>query len=243
MIDRTLIEFGSAAGLYSAEVPQWTTTIISRLAHVRALRHQRDADPNLGARVEAVKQFQHARFERDYVELLASPRYRAAAMFFLDELYGPEDFSARDTEFERVVPLMARLLPHEVVRTIADLMELHSLTEELDQRMAAALNSPDVDERSYRGAWLQVGRRSDRERQLALLLASGRALDRHTRSSVVLTTLRVMRHPARAAGLGRLQAFLETGMSAFAGMSGAQGFLRVIEQNEARTIGDFFSER
>jgi hypothetical protein len=164
-------------------------------------------------------------------------------MFFLDELYGPADFSARDAEFERVVPMMARVLPHEVVRTIADLMELHSLTEELDQRMAAALNSAEIDEASYRGAWLQIGRRLDRERQVALLLESGRALDRHTRSKVVLTTLRVMRRPAQAAGYGRLQAFLEAGMSAFAGMAGAQDFLRVIEHNEARTIDDLFSER
>ena len=118
---------------------------------------------------------------------------------------GPTDFTARDAEFERVVPLMARVLPDEVMRTIADLIELHSLTEGLDQEMAAALNSADLDERSYRAAWLAVGRRADRERQLALLLAIGRALDRHTRSKLLATTLRVMRGPAQAAGLGRLQ--------------------------------------
>lgn len=243
MIDGTLIDLGRSGGLYAAAMSQWTTTIISHLTHVRTLRRERDADPNLGARVQAVKQFQHARFVRDYADLLTSSRYRAAATFFLDELYGPEDFSARDAEFERVVPLMAHLLPHEVVSTIADLMELHSLTEELDQRTAAALDSTELDEQSYRGAWLQVGCRSDRERQLTLLIDSGRALDRHTHSKVVLTTLRVMRRPAQAAGLGRLQAFLEAGMSAFARMAGAQDFLRVIEQNEARTIDDFFSEK
>jgi hypothetical protein len=243
MSDWALIDFGRGEGLYAAEMSQWITTIISRLTNVRALRRERDADPNLGAKVQAVKQFQHARFVRDYTDLLTSSRYRAAAMFFLDELYGPADFSARDAEFERVVPMMARVLPHEVVRTIADLMELHSLTEELDQRMAAALNSAEIDEASYRGAWLQIGRRLDRERQVALLLESGRALDRHTRSKVVLTTLRVMRRPAQAAGYGRLQAFLEAGMSAFARMAGAQDFLRVIEHNEARTIDDLFSEK
>lgn len=231
------------AELYAAEMSQWTTTIVSRLTHVRELRRERDADPNLSARVQAVKRFQHARFVRDYADLLTSPRYRAAAIFFLNELYGPADFSARDAEFERVVPLMARLLPHEVAGTIADLMELHSLTEELDQRMGAVLSSAEVDEQSYRDAWLQIGRRLDRERQVALLLESGRELDRHTRNKVVLTTLRVMRRPAQAAGLGRLQAFLESGMSAFAGMAGAQDFLRVIEQNEARIIDDLFSEK
>ncbi|HEY6354887.1 MAG TPA: hypothetical protein VIY30_10395, partial [Burkholderiaceae bacterium] len=207
---------------------QWAREVVARLAHVLRLRREREADPGLRARVEAIKQFQHARFKRDYAALLASPRYCAAATFFLNELYGPEDFAARDAEFERVVPLMARVLPEEVKRTVADLIELHSLTEELDQRMAAALNSADIDERSYRGAWQRVGRRPDRERQLALMLECGRALDRHTRSKLLGTTLRIMRGPAHAAGLGRLQDFLEAGMSAFAGMAGAQDFLQII---------------
>jgi hypothetical protein len=68
----------------------------------------------------------------------------------------------------------------------------------------------------------------------------GRALDRYTRSRVLGTTLRMMRTPAHAAGLGRLQSFLESGMSAFAGMGGANDFMRTIEDSETRTIDDFF---
>jgi hypothetical protein len=222
---------------------QWATEVVSRLEDVQRLRREREADPGLRARVEAIKQFQHARFMRDYSALLASPRYCAAATFFLEELYGPEDFAARDSEFERVVPLMAHVLPQEVRRTVAALIELHSLTEELDQRMAAALSSADIGEASYRGAWRLVGRRADRERQLALLLGCGRALDRHTRSKLLAATLRIMRGPAHAAGLGRLQAFLEAGMSAFAGMAGAQDFLRIIDENESRTINDLFANK
>jgi len=222
---------------------QWATTIVSRLTRVRDLRREREAEPGLGARVRAVKQFQHARFARDYAALLVNPRYSDAARFFLDELYGPKDFAARDAEFERVIPWMARVLPDEVMRTIADLIELHSLSEELDQQMAAALGSADLDERSYRGKWQVVGRRADREKQLALLLATGHALDRYTRTRVLGATLRVMRAPAQAAGLGQLQAFLEAGMSAFAGMRGAGDFLTFIETNESCTISDLFSHK
>lgn len=207
---------------------------------VHDLRREREANQGLGARVRAVKQFQHARFARDYAALLASPRYGDATRFFLDELYGPADFAARDAEFERVVPWMARLLPEKVMHTVADLIELHALSEELDQQMAAAVSSTALDERSYRGAWQAVGRRADREHQLTLLLATGQALDRHTRNKVLAATLRLMRAPAQAAGLGRLQAFLEAGMTVFAGMRGAAEFLTTIEVNETRTINDFF---
>jgi hypothetical protein len=222
---------------------QRTAAIISRLMRVRELRRDREADANLGARVLAVKQFQHARFARDYAMLLASARYRDAARFFLDELYGPVDFTARDAEFERVIPWMAHVLPDDVMGTIANLLELHSLTEELDQLMATVLGSPELDEPSYRGAWRAVGRRADRERQLTLLLVAGRALERHTRSKMLAATLRLMRAPAQAAGLGHLQSFLEAGMSAFAGMGGAKEFLGFIETNESQTINELFIQK
>jgi len=217
-------------------VSQWTPVIAERLSRVRALRHERDADRDLHARVEAVKRFQHARFMRDYAALASDPRYAGATRFFLEELYSPGEFAGRDAEFERVVPWAARLLPNDLMRTIADLIELHALTEELDQQMACALRSADVDDRCYRAAWAKVGRRADRERQLGLLLAVGRELDRHTQTKVLAAMLKMMRRPAQAAGLGRLQTFLETGMAAFAEMRGAQTFLRTIELNESRTI-------
>jgi hypothetical protein len=222
---------------------QWAAAIASGLSRVRKLRRERDARPGLRTRVDAVKQFQHARFKRDYAGLLADPRYAEAARFFLDQLYGPSDYAARDAEFERVVPLMARVLPNDVMHAVADLIELHSLTEELDQEMAASLGPESLDERSYRGAWSLVARRVDRDRQLALLLAVGRTLDRHTHSKVLAATLRVMRGPAHVAGLGQLQSFLESGLKAFASMRGAADFLRCIEDNEQRTIDDFFAAK
>ncbi|HET7526704.1 MAG TPA: hypothetical protein VFK10_12240, partial [Burkholderiaceae bacterium] len=185
-------------------MPPWTTVITARLQHVQHLRRTREGNPLLEAAARSVKQHQHARFARDYAPLLASARHGEAARFFLDQIYGPVDFTTRDAQFERVVPLMARVLPNEVLDTIADLIELHALTEDLDQQMAAALTRAEIDERSYRGAWLKVGRQTDRERQLELLLKAGNALDRYTRSATLRATLRLMRAPARAAGLGRL---------------------------------------
>src|SRR5262245_6925798 len=92
---------------YAGAMSQWAAVIAARLAGVRALRVARESQPELRARVGAVKQFQHSRFARDYATLLSDSRYGVAARFFLDELYGPGDFAARDAEFERVVPWMA----------------------------------------------------------------------------------------------------------------------------------------
>ena len=60
----------------------------------------------------------------------------------------------------------------------------------------------------------------------------GEALDRHTRSFVLRASLKAMRGPARAAGMGSLQAFLEDGFEAFGAMRGSQEFLATIHARE-----------
>lgn len=217
-------------------------SIARGLEAVRELRSARDRDPGLAARVHRIKQYQHQRFERDYAELLSSPRYGVAARFFLDDLYGPTDFSARDAQFSRIVPTLARVLPNEVVHTVEQLIELHALSEELDQQMAQAIGAEPVDDGVYQRAWRQVGRRADRECQVRLTIDVGRALDAHTRNPLLGVTLRLMRGPARIAGLAQLQSFLESGFSAFVAMKGAHEFLDVIARNELALISKLFGE-
>jgi hypothetical protein len=76
--------------------------ILELLRRVDEQRVQRAADPVLAARVHAVKHYQHERFQHTYADLLAQPRYAKATRFFLEELYGPVDFTRRDTQFKRV---------------------------------------------------------------------------------------------------------------------------------------------
>lgn len=217
-------------------------SIARGLELVRALRAARERDADLADRVQRIKAYQHQRFERDYAELLASPRYGVAARFFLDDLYGPTDFSARDAQFGRIVPTLSRVLPNEVVHTVEQLIELHSLSEELDQQMALAVGPEPVDDRVYRRIWRQVARRADRERQVQLTLGVGRALDAHTRNPLIALTVRLMRGPAQLAGLGQLQSFLEAGFSAFVAMQGAKEFLDTIARNELALIAKLFDE-
>ena len=88
-----------------------STSILSQLDIVARERASRATDPALAASVEAVKAYQQRRFAATYSDLLHSPRYAGAARFFLDELYGPRDFSERDAQFARVVPALVRLFP------------------------------------------------------------------------------------------------------------------------------------
>jgi hypothetical protein len=215
--------------------------ILRCLESVAAERARRAGEATLAARVAEVKRFQHQRFEASYADLLASPRYAAAAQFFLDDLYGPGDFTQRDKQFARVVPALVRLFPKDIVTTVSRLAQLHELSESLDTEMGLQIADQLLNKDSYGLAWRKVRRTSDRERQIALMLEVGSALDRFTKNPLLRTSLRMMRAPAQAAGLGSLQDFLESGFDAFRGMRGAEYFLNTVSTRERQLAAKLFA--
>lgn len=215
--------------------------ITEHLRTVARLRDQRSADPPLAQRVQAIKRYQATRFERSYADMLAHPRYGAAARFFLDELYGPQEFSRRDQQFERVVPALVRLFPGDLIGTVEQLGELHALTEALDDAAARHLPALPCTAAGYATAWQGAGREPARERQIVLTVAIGTALEGYTRSRLMRSTLRLMRGPAQAAGLQDLQRFLESGFEAFGAMRGAGEFLGLVAQRERALAAALFA--
>ncbi len=214
------------------------------LAHLEAVateRALRAADAGLGERVVALKRYQQRRFEHTYADLLTHPRYAGASNFFLEELYGPSDFTQRDSQFARIVPALVRLFPSEVVATVESLGALHALSERFDTAMARVLPTAEVDAQAYLRAWQHCGDAAGRERQIGLIRAVGEALDALTRNPLLRHSLRLMRAPARAAGMAALQTFLEAGFDTFRAMRGADEFLALVGQRESDLASALFA--
>jgi hypothetical protein len=207
-------------------------SILAQLDVVERERAARAGDPVLAETVVALKDYQQRRFASTYADLLSSPRYAPAARFFLDELYGPRDFSSRDAQFARVVPAMVRLFPAEIVSTVQTLADLHALSETLDTLMARRLKGQAIDRLGYVDAWQHSGDDAQRERQIELTLVVGSSLDRLTRKPLLRGALHMMRGPAKAAGLPALQEFLEVGFDTFKAMDGAADFLATVGARE-----------
>lgn len=218
-------------------------SIVDSLQAVRSLRARHANEAALGQRVHRLKAWQHARFAQTYADLLTSARYGPAARFFLEDLYGPYDFSERDSQFARIVPALVRLFPGDIVQTVAELAALHALSEELDTRMAEGLCWPrdsELDWAAYGALWRETGRPTDRELQIALMLRVGESLDGYTRNPLLRHSLRLMRGPAAAAGLGSLQRFLETGFDTFKTMKGGRNLLDTIANRERQIAEQLF---
>jgi len=213
---------------------------------VSLLRQAVDAEPSLRAALVQVKRVQSRRFAGTYSDLLGGGRYAAAARFFLEELYSDKDYAERDAQFARIAGAIQKLFPAPVAETAVALAQLHALTEELDQAMARAWLTSDrglTDAQHYVNAWRKVGRRADRESQLAVVLDIGAQMARFTRTPGLRMMLKMMRGPAVAAGLGSLQSFLESGFDTFGGMArggGADEFLGTIKARETQLIAMLF---
>ncbi|HUL66238.1 MAG TPA: hypothetical protein VLW55_16680 [Burkholderiaceae bacterium] len=209
------------------------------LTRVMTLRRGLMADEQLVMRWKAVKRYQSERFRRTYADLLASPRYRAAALFFLEDLYGEKDFEQRDREALRIAPKLARMLPDRAVETLALAVELDELSEILDARVAAEVELP-IDDAGYARGYRLAGTPPDRERQIAMVDRIGRALDGLARMPLLSGMLHMMRGPAEAAGLQHLHHFLVHGFDSFKAMRGAGEFLDTINRRETALMNEIF---
>lgn len=204
--------------------------------------HQRLHDPAIEPRnhspwLPPLRRWQAARLAATHADLLADRRSRAAARLFLSDLYGDRDFSGRDRDVARVVPL----LPAGLLATLADAIELGALSHAFDLRMAEELpleggGTLEIDEGRYAAAYRRVGHPRLRRRQIDLIVRVGMALDRAVHTPGIERLLRLSRLPARAAGLGELQGFLERGFAAFRQLGGAGDFLATIAGRE-REVG------
>lgn len=193
---------------------------------------------------EHLQAWQRQRLANSYRELICQERYSAAGEFFLDELYGGLHFRERDHQMERVLPVMVRMLRDDMIRVLAEAFELQSLSLSFDMDMTAAFQQSGWEELNtgrYGEIYRSCGRRSDRERQIALIGRLGMELNELVHHRLVLWLIRTVRGPARAAGFGLLQSFLEHGLQAFRTMGDGTVFIKTIWHNEEQVMQRLFA--
>jgi len=217
-----------------------------RLAWQQAVNDPDREPRNLLPTLPLLRQWQTQRLTTSFADFLATPHMRPAAEFFLSDLYGDRDFSARDRDAARILPLMARILPEFLLHAASEAIELAVLSHALDLRLAETLAkrrnplaaiSVDDYARAYRATRLPRLRRH----QVELILRVGQALDASVHKHGVFKLLKASRLPAKLAGLSELQGFLERGFTAFAALGGADEFLSRIRAQELEVSRRLFA--
>jgi hypothetical protein len=212
-----------------------------QIERAKTLRKTRASDPAHKARRARLRQWQAARLAATHKDLLGNPRYRSAAQFFLSDLYGIEDTSKRDADVERIYPVMVRMLPERALHSIGIALELDALTEELDEQLLTAIRSKEMTEAAYVEAYRRCDNYALRKHQIALITEIGQHLCEMVNKPLLYKALRAMRVPARLAGFGELQDFLERGFAAFLQIDDPQEFLSLIEQRETQILDRIYA--
>jgi len=164
-----------------------------------------------------------------YEDLGATEDRAEAVKFFVSDLTGI-DISERDHEFAKVVPLMSRMLPDKALDAVATAMRLNarvlgvnlSICRELYKEISI---DTEITEASYCSACRRASQLEECLELVHLTAEIGRDLDQLIRIPMIGLTLRAMRLPARLAGFGALQKFLETGYKTFNALEDVHQFL------------------
>jgi len=212
------------------------------LERARLMHDERAASARLASALDRLADFQAQRLDATYRDLARDSRYADAIAFFRTDLYGPGDFSRRDTDLAKVAPMMQRLLPPGVIETVTMAVQMSALSQELDRVLLAKLGlDAPLSVTTYCNAYRACANRDARALQIALIGSVGRGLDRYVHAPLLHGMLIAMRIPAQAAGLATLQGFLERGATAFARMRNATKFLETINTRETALMNAIFA--
>ncbi len=205
-------------------------------------------DHRLRPEFQLLASWQSARLSWTHRDLLASDRFGPATRYFFSDLYGDRDYTPRDEDMERVLPIMTRVMPSAALESIAMGLDIHALTQDLDFKMTVVLRKEfgpmnRLTAEQYAHAYRLCDNAGDRERQIVLISEIGRALDRVVHYTLVYNTVRLAHGPAHLAGFGALHDFIERGFVAFRHMKSADEFLDTIERRELAIMRAILARR
>lgn len=205
--------------------------------------HQRVEQSDITHTLRKLQYWQTKRLLATHGDLWESKRFKPAMAFFIDELYGPKDFSKRDKDIARVVPKMAKILPQQALESLESALRLNSLSFEMDVKMSELLVDINVDRDSYAKAYQACNNLEQREEQIDLLESLGADLADVVKIPGISALLMLSRKPAKMAGVESLQAFLESGFKAFKKLGEVEDFIIPIVSQEKRIMHALFDAK
>lgn len=222
--------------------------LLTNLVEARPGKHVEIENGDLPTHIRLIREWQSARLAHTHRDLLAHRRFRPATEFFLSDVYAPRDFSQRDFDIRRAYDAMRKAVPERVIHTLAETIELHQFTDELDARLAEVLFeqlgvTDAITAEQYAEGYRICDNYADRAKQIDRIVAIGRSVDRIVRLPFIGITLRLAHTPAHLAGWHDLQGFLERGYAAFKHMKGADEFLTTVSGREMRILDRIFANQ
>lgn len=186
-----------------------------------------------------LQNFQSDRLRRDHADLAAEHQYQQIAEFFFREMYGPNDFSARDMQARRLHQFV-HLAPGLGVSDVQQVLQLLDLTNRLDDTVVECLirlDAPiDFDEDMYEQAYREANNYTERVWQLNLIRDSLYNVYRLTHKPLLSLALRRTQTIAQAMGMADIHRFLRLGFESIQSVRDIHRFVETICVREGNRL-------
>ena len=126
--------------------------------------------------IRAVQSWQCKRLLVTHQHMYQQKRFKPAVEFFINELYGPYDFSQRDKDIARIVPKMSKFLPEKALQSLASALHLNTLSFELDFDLARKLVNTEINRDTYASAYVSCDNIANRQQQIDYIRTLGHDL-------------------------------------------------------------------
>ena len=201
-------------------------------------------NPVLAQRLADVQAWQKQRMQKTHAEFFAQPQHELMAAYFLNRLYGAEDFDILSTQIRRLTHnagIVEKVIPASALQTGDAGVELACLAIQLDEDIAKYLlvqhpaDYPLNDE-VMRLAYLACGQATARQHQMDLLDILGEKLDLYVRSRMIKMAFKLAKGAAQRYRIEPIYDFIDEGFKAMEPLSSAKSFVSTFTNKERQMI-------
>lgn len=182
--------------------------------------------------IRQVQIWQCKRLLVSHQDMYQQKRFKPAVEFFINELYGPNDFSQRDQDVARIVPKMSKFLPEKALQSLASALHLNTLSFELDFELARKLADTEINRDTYAKAYVSCDNLAKRQQQIDYIRTLGNDLADVVKMRGITSLLFISRKPAKIAGVLALHEFLEKGFKSFKNLGNVEDFIIPVVNRE-----------
>lgn len=201
-------------------------------------------NPLILQRLQDVQAWQKQRMLHTHQTLFAEKNNILMAEYFLNRLYGGDDFDALAEQIARLTRYAhkaEKLIPENAIKTGTSGVELAILAVQLDEQVAMQLledyhPSEPLNDEMLRLTYLKLNQQQPRLYQLDLLDQLGVNLDKYMRSFVVYAAFKMCRGSAQKYHFDIMYEFMQEGFLAMKPLKSAEKFVRDFTATERKII-------
>lgn len=184
----------------------------------------------------ALRIFQTQRLDRTYADLRKDPEYHDLGKFFFEDLYSHEDNGLQDTSIRKLHNALRGKIHRGVIAAVDQVLELHELSEDLDERMTAEMLDaglgPDFTLDQYCEIYRSLDNYNQRLQQVDLAMDVTGAFFRLSRKWMIGVSLKTARTAAHLMGLNQIMDLIYRGYGALQKVQRIDPFVDTVRRRE-----------